>query len=225
MMGRIKTRLSEELTFNLIEELLGEDYPSSFNMDEFKQLNSFNKRIQYCNANLKRISSGSSRIVYMIDSEKVLKLAKNQKGLAQNEVEIQYGNEGYLEDIVAKVYDYDENNLWLEMQLAKKLTKSFFKKITGFNFDDFAAAVYNYGVDSGNAGRHAQKRNVDKEVVEEMWENEFTYGIFDFIGNYGVPVGDLTRLNSYGVVSENGVERVVLIDYGLTHDVYKSFYS
>jgi hypothetical protein len=161
----------------------------------------------------------------MIDSEKVLKLAKNQKGLAQNEVEIQYGNEGYLEDIVAKVYDYDENNLWLEMQLAKKLTKSIFKKITGFNFDDFAAAVYNYGIDSGNAGRHAQKRNVDKEVVEQMWENEFTYGIFDFIGNYGVPVGDLTRLNSYGVVSENGVERVVLIDYGLTHDVYKSFYS
>ena len=67
--------------------------------------------------------------------------------------------------------------------------------------------------------------NVDQETVEQMWENEFTYGIFDFIGNYGVPVGDLTRLNSYGVVSENGVERVVLIDYGLTHDVYKSFYS
>ena len=29
-MSRIKTRLSEELTFSLIEELLGEEYPSSF---------------------------------------------------------------------------------------------------------------------------------------------------------------------------------------------------
>lgn len=224
-MSRIKTRLAEELTFSLIEELLGEEYPSSFNMDEFKQLNSFNKRIQYCNANLKRISSGSSRIVYMIDNEKVLKLAKNQKGLAQNEVEIQYGNESYLENIVAKLYDYDENNLWLEMQLAKKLTKSNFEKITGFKFDDFASAVHNYGVDSGNAGRHASKFNIDQNVVDEMWENEFVYGIFDFIGNYGVPVGDLTRLSSYGVVSENGVDRVVIIDYGLTHDVYQSFYD
>jgi hypothetical protein len=224
-MNRIKTRLSEELTFDLIEQMIGEDYPSTFDMGEFKKLNSFKKRIEYCNKHLKRISSGSSRVVFMIDNEKVLKLAKNQKGLAQNEVEIQYGNEGYLEDIVAKVYDYDKDNLWLEMQLAKKLTKSKFKQITGFNFDDFATAVHNYGIDSGNAGRHAQKRPIDPKIVEEMWEDEFVYGIFDFIGNYGIPVGDLTRLNSYGVVTENGVDRVVIIDYGLTHDVYQSFYS
>lgn len=224
-MNRIKTRLSEELTFDLIEQMIGEDYPSTFDMDEFKTLNSFKKRIEYCNEHLKRISSGSSRVVFMIDNEKVLKLAKNQKGLAQNEVEIQYGNDGYLENIVAKVYDYDENNLWLEMQLAKKLTKSNFKQITGFNFDDFATAVHNYGIDSGNASRHAQKRPIDSKIVEAMWEDEFVYGIFDFIGNYGIPAGDLTRLNSYGVVTENGADRVVIIDYGLTHDVYQSFYS
>lgn len=223
-MNRIKTRLSEELTFDLIEQMIGEDYPSTFDKNEFKALNSFKKRIDYCNKHLKRISSGSSRVVYMIDNEKVLKLAKNQKGLAQNEVEIQYGNEGYLEDIVAKVYDYDENNLWLEMQLAKKLTKSKFKQITGFNFDDFATAVHNYGIDSGNAARYA-KMPIDSKIVESMWEDEFVYGIFDFIGNYGVPAGDLTRLSSYGVVTENGVDRVVIIDYGLSHDVYQSFYS
>lgn len=51
----------------MVEELMDEDYPSSFDMEHFKSLTSFNKRIQYCKENLKRISSGSGRIVYMID--------------------------------------------------------------------------------------------------------------------------------------------------------------
>ena len=54
-------------------------YPASFNMEEFKNCNSFAARVRYCQARLPRISSGSSRIVYKIDDEKVLKLAKNAK--------------------------------------------------------------------------------------------------------------------------------------------------
>ena len=72
----------------LWEQFIEEDYPASFNMDEFKMLRSFNARINYCQARLKRISSGSSRIVYQIDDELVLKLARNVKGLAQNEAEV-----------------------------------------------------------------------------------------------------------------------------------------
>lgn len=81
-----------------------EDYPTSFDMDFFKTLPSFNQRIQYCEKYLQRISSGSSRIVYKIDDQKVLKLAKNKKGLAQNETEIDYSSE--LGEIVAKIFEY-----------------------------------------------------------------------------------------------------------------------
>ena len=76
-------------------ENVDEAYPASFNMEEFKNMKSFNQRIQYCEQNLQRISSGSSRIVYRIDDEKVLKLAKNKKGLAQNEAEVDFGTESY----------------------------------------------------------------------------------------------------------------------------------
>jgi len=58
-----------------------------------------------------------------------------------------------------------------------------------------------------------------------MWEEEFIYGVFDYIGNYGVPAGDLTRMNSYGVVKRGGTDEIVIIDYGLTSDVYSSYYS
>jgi len=106
-----------------LEEILNEDYPSSFDMEEFKKLTSFAARIRYCEEHLQRISSGSSRIVYKIDDEKVLKLAKNKKGLAQNEIEVMYGQSYDLESTVAHVFEHDENYLWVEMELARKVRK------------------------------------------------------------------------------------------------------
>lgn len=218
----IKNRLREEFNFNIVESLLDEDYPLTFNMEHFKTLRSFKERIQYCEANLQRISSGSSRIVYKIDNEKVLKLAKNQKGLAQNEVEITYGGYYDLDDVVAKLFDSDEKNLWTEMELARRLTVGDFKRIVGFNFKDFQIAVGNHGFNVSGKGF---KREFNKQLDEQMWENPWTYEIFNFIGNYGVPVGDLQRLNSYGIVKRDGQDHIVIIDYGLTNDVYTSYYS
>ena len=43
--------------------------------------------------------------------------------------------------------------------------------------------------------------------------------------NYDVPVGDLKRLSTYGVVKRNGQDAVVIIDFGLTRDVYDTYYS
>ena len=219
----IEEKLRIDITNPLAEDL-NEDYPTSFNIEEFKQLKSFNQRIQYCEQHLQRISSGSSRIVYRIDDEKVLKLAKNKKGLAQNKAEIDYGTEIYLEGIVANIFEYEENGLWVEMELARKITEGEFKRVSGFNFKDFAAALNNYYHERTNY-RNGFKMKVDPEIVAEMWEDEFVYGIFQYLGNYKVPVGDLTRLSTYGIVKRDGEDMIVLIDYGLTDDVYKSHYS
>jgi len=200
-----------------------EDYPTSFDMEYFKTLNSFSDRIKYCEQNLQRISSGSSRIVYKIDDEKVLKLAKNKKGLAQNETEALYSSYKDLDYVLARVYDYSEDYLWIEMELARKITSSDFKRITGFSFEDFAVAVHNYGINSGNGVGF--EKEIDKSVLESMWEDEFVFEIFQYIGNYGVPSGDLTKKSTYGIVKGDGDERVVIIDYGLTSDVYDSYYN
>lgn len=208
----------------LSENFIREDYPTSFNMEVFKSLKTFKERIKYCESNLKKIGSGSSRIVYQIDDEKVLKLAKNSKGIAQNEVEIDYSHYNDINYIFAKVFDYEKNNLWLEMELARKVTKGEFKRITGFNFDDFSAAVYNYGNTVHNTRSSNMNVNVDKEVVDQMWEDEFVYSIFNFIVNYQIPVGDLRRLSSYGIVNRDGKDSLVLVDFGLNEQVYSDLY-
>lgn len=207
----------------IFESLVDEDYPSSFNIEHFKTLKSFNQRVKYCEEQLKRISSGSARIVYIIDDEKVLKLAKNAKGLAQNAVEIEYGQYHDISSVVAKIFNFSNDDLWVEMELARKVTVSDFKKIIGYSFSDYQKAIHNYGIDSGN-GR-GQKYSIDKELVEGMWENEFVYEMFSFIGNYGLPTGDLQRLNSYGIVKRNNQDTIVMIDYGLNTDVYTGYYN
>lgn len=213
----------EHYVENQVNETLQEDYPSSFNMEYFKSLKSFAQRIKYCEQFLQRISSGSSRIVYKIDDEKVLKLAKNVKGLSQNEVEISYSQYNDINYICAKVFDYEDNNLWLEMEFARKVSKGDFKRITGFSFEDYCAAIHNYG-NQVSSSRSSYTKDVSPEIVAQMWENEFMYPIFNFIGNYDIPVGDLQRLSSYGIVQRDGVDAIVLVDFGLNKDVQSSHY-
>jgi uncharacterized protein (DUF342 family) len=53
----IKKRINEAVNNIIIEDILGEDFPISFDMEKFKSLKSFNQRVKYCDENLKRISS------------------------------------------------------------------------------------------------------------------------------------------------------------------------
>lgn len=128
----------------LNEQLMGEDYPLDFNMDNFKTIKSFNDRIKYCQNTLKRIASGSSRIVYKIDDTKVLKLAKNRKGLAQNNVEIDWGRIPSYEDILAHTFDFDNNSMWVEMELARKVKLEDFDKLLGFSLEELSLFYHSF---------------------------------------------------------------------------------
>lgn len=218
----MKIIISEDQLGKVIKSELGEDYPESWNIEEFKKLRSFNARIQYCQKHLKRIASGSSRIVYMVDDTKVLKLAKNQKGLAQNEVEIKASKDYMWDGLVAEIYDYDENSLWVEMSLARKVTEKIFQKVTGVSFKDYCDAL-NYHYTEISPNRNIRRSKPDN--MDEMWENEFVYHMLDIMVNYDLPPGDLCRLNSFGLIEKDGEEQIVMIDYGLNNEVYDTYYG
>lgn len=221
-MNLIQKRIKESLNLSLIESLLDEDYPSSFNMEHFNSLRSFSQRINYCESNLQRISSGSSRIVYKIDETKVLKLSKNQKGLAQTETEINWGNDSYFGSILAEVFHYSEDNLWVEMELARKVTKNDFIRIVGVPIEE----VWKYLTDI--YAQNNRKKSYFKpspEIKEQLDENEFVQDLTEFMLQMGAQAGDFGRLNSYGLVKRDGHESIVLIDYGLTGEVYDNYYS
>jgi hypothetical protein len=206
----------------LTENYLEEEYPSTWNAEEFAKLSSFNQRVQYAEKNLQRISSGSSRIVYKIDDTKVLKLAKNKKGIAQNEVEIDFSNDYMWDGLVAEIFNHDPNGLWVEMELATKLSPSIFKQVTGLDFKEYGECLRYYEQEQTSRGRIRMSK---PDSYDDMWENEFGSDIFNLVGSYDIPVGDLTKLSTYGVVKGEGNPKVVMIDYGLNKEVYDGFYK
>ena len=214
---KVKKIINEE-----VNNYLDEDYPHSFNMEEFKSLTSFKKRKEYCNKHLWFLGQGSGRRVYIVDNNKVLKLAHNRKGVAQNEVEVSQSNDYVINGLVAETYEHHPDYLWVEAERCKKITRKRFKELVGVDFDKYIEVLqYQKEVLSPIKGFMEPP-----DLFNVIWEDEgenypFIYKILSYIGDYDLPVGDLTRLSTYG---ENSNGEIVIIDYGLTDQVFKQHY-
>ena len=190
-----------------------------FNMDEFKLIKSFKSRINYCNKFLKKLSAGSSRIVYQFNSNSVLKLAKNNKGLQQNLSEGNEYNNNYFNEIRTNVFDYDvHNDMWIISEMAKKITPSIFKLYTNIEFRKLGYYVnLKY---AENNGKKITNNNwlsfMSLEEKNQMDNNKFVSKILEFMLNNGLGAGDISRISSWGIVNREGNEIVVLVDYGYT---------
>lgn len=216
------------------------NYPSSFSIDIFKKLPSFRQRVDYANKTLKRISSGSSRIVYEVDEKTVLKIAKNQKGIAQNELEIEMSDDYYLNGIglMAEIYEKDEENfLWLEMEKAEKLTERKFKQLTGQSFETLSRFIFYFFKQyyrrpmyfRAMSDEEAEKLvSPDELFPETNYGTEFFEKVEDYVSNYQPDVStvqDMTQMSTWGIVKRNGKEEVVIVDYGVNEDIINKYYK
>ncbi len=212
-MIRIKDVISNGLT---------EDYPERFNKQEFNSIKSFQGKLDYAVRHLKKIASGSARVVFMVDDGIALKIAKNKKGLAQNKVEADKYLQNY--DITAKVYDSDKNHFWLEMELAKKLTPTRFKNLTGVSIEDLDRFLMR--TELLNSGRKLVGRyEIPEDELNKLSNNEFIMDLTSLVDDMNLPVGDLSRISSFGEVVQNGKPTVVLVDFGLTQEVFDDYYK
>lgn len=201
----------------------------SFDLEIFRGLKTFRARIDYCQRSLVRISSGSSRIVYDLGNGKVLKIARNRKGLYQNQKEAVLSEDWVFssEGIIAKVLDGVENGEWIISEKARKLTAPLFKKITGYSWEEFIQAI-NYEERRLHGKESVWNSDVaSEELMDRMWNDEdgLPWSVFNIMGNYtDLVVGDLKKMNSWGVVERDGDLEVVLVDYGLDDDIWDAHY-
>ncbi len=195
-----------------------EDYPVAWNKHEFEKISSFDAKLKYASSHLPRISSGTGRAVFKIDNEKALKIAKNKKGLAQNNVE----REKYLQNysITARTFDYGDEiksigPFWVEMEFAKKINERRFEELTGVRFQEFVTYYR-------NRSRGNDTKRWDEMDIEN---NEFVSDLNSLIADYDFPVGDMLRLSSYGEVTREGKPAIVLVDFGMTNTVFNDYYK
>lgn len=196
-------------------------YPSSFDMEAFKSIKSFKDRIKYCSQRLKILGTGSSRRAYKVDDEKVLKIAINRKGIAQNEVETDQGIGLY--EVAPVIYDFDDDNfLWIESEIARPVNPKEFKNIVGYDFSKVSEAFIKF--DLSRKGKKYNPPTLTQEEYDDMWENDWVSNMFRYMGDFEIPYVDLTILKHYGIVSRKGKPYVVLIDTGLNNNVYDKYY-
>lgn len=126
----------------LVEELVKEAL-RGFNFNKFKATPGIDAKIAYAESILPKMGMGSSRIVFAFSGGKALKIARNAKGLGQNEAEVDLFTDPQTKPVVARIFDADPNNEWVISEIVQPLepTRQAWEAATGFDYLLFTGAV------------------------------------------------------------------------------------
>lgn len=141
--------------------------------------------------NLKRLSSGSDRIVFDLGDNKVLKVANTARGLAQN---MQEGDQELIgKNLLPQVYETGLNYVVAEKleALQAKSKVPVYNISTGEYYDNEDADVM-----LSELNQYSQKDfdTKDPDLVEVLK----SYGLEEFL-NYDIIYGDITDLANWGI--------------------------
>ena len=178
-------------------------------LKELSGFDTFKDRNDYAENNLKHLSSGSSRVVFLTPEKTVVKLAKNEKGIAQNKEEFTIS---CTSKFVNKIISSDKNFIWIEVPYLEKITEKDFEKLTGFLFKDLEKCL-----DYSDSKKSSKKPdNFDTISKKPIYKN-----LLSLIKDYKLLSGDIVRISSWGKKNNTPV----LIDTGLTSKVYNKYYK
>lgn len=213
--------------------------PPDWDPEKLNLRQTYKNRIKYALDRAKRLGGGSARIAMIVDymgRPTVLKVAKNYKGLKQNQAEVDILDDGYLGNlpIVIPLIDYDrENNqpVWIQTEVAKQITApTLMKMLHTPSMWLFTNKVRNI------LGRRKPLEMDDKKIkeiyfghsiilnkpTEQDWNifQEYADKVADLVDNSTLEVGDLSAASNWGVYNN----RPVVIDLGLSEEVWQKYY-
>jgi hypothetical protein len=166
---------------------------------------------------LKKLGQGSSRSVYAISDELVLKVARNEAGIAQNKAE--YQAYAKLSDcsMITKIFYYQDNFQWLLVERVIRPAKDadFLMYSVGapYNFvTPYDLAYYSFHDNSHGFLDPAFKKDYASLKRILKW-----HGGIDGLGELG-------SLRQWGIVERFRQQYPVLVDYGFNLKVYEIYY-
>lgn len=159
---------------------------------------------------LQLVGIGSARSIYKLSGGRVLKLPRDEKGLAQNKTE---GKLFSKDSVLAKVIEFAKDGSWLVMEQVKEVKGSggFEKASGGLPWLSFTRAVVKMWNDLFN-GRVVEFRGVPAPLI---------LSVYSLMKNHGIPLGEFMAIEHWGM-SKTG--KLVLMDYGTDKEVVKTFY-
>ena len=206
--------------------------PPDWDPAQFQQGTTFKSRLAYALERAKKVGAGSSRVAMIIDYEgrpTVLKVAKNQKGLAQNSAEADILKDGYARQlgILIPLIDYDEKHnepLWIHTELAQKANEK--QLCAAMKCQSLSHLVYCANVYAGKE-RGKTWSNVVNALPVTFSESdletleEYAGALADLANSFNVNLSDFRRVANWGMYKGNPV----IIDAGFTDGVMQQYYK
>ena len=206
--------LREAIRFLVVEAIRSKKVGGeSFNLEKFKQLRYNDEMLQYASNFLEELGVGSSRKAFILSTKKVIKIARNEAGKAQNEAETLI-HETFKNDsgpmTVSKVLDWERSKYrWMIVEPTNTagITPQMFEEIVGLNWEDFKLVLRDE--------KKISEVKANKETKNFLTKLQGIMNEAELLG------GDILKLSHWGVTANR---KLVLIDYGLTGGVREKHY-
>lgn len=245
--------LREQINYVVSQVLF--EMKSGFNWSEFKAIDNHLKRFKYLERHAKFLGTGSSRAAFQLGPKHVLKIANTRaydevspKGTAQNEMEVDVYTNPKTKPVVAKVFDYGPDYIWIVAEYVKPLNGNFQKEL-GFNqlaleravellqrhdgdkdktekYIDKSLARWKSKLQSGEVPPDELQYKIDSikdfEEAHKALQHPIVFYIWHLIKDVGVDFSDLVRSEHWGTTSDG---RLVVLDYGFTTEIADKFYT
>lgn len=219
------------------EEVLDEmPLPADWDPRQFDEpTTSFKSRLAYALERAKKLGTGSSRVATTIEYQgrpTVLKIAKNQKGLAQNSVEASILEDGYASqlDILIPLIDYDtatynREPVWIHTEQAQKVNE---KQLCAIMKCDNLSQLVNMAWAITGKKRFVgsyqtyinkfQEQGHSEEDIETV--SHYANVLADLHMQFDVELGDFARAANWGLFQG----KPVIIDVGFNSNVLNQYY-
>lgn len=218
------------------EEVLDEmPLPVDWDPQQYGPGTTFKARLAYALERAKKLGTGSSRVATTIEYQgrpTVLKIAKNQKGLAQNSVEASILEDGYASQmgILIPLIDYDEQNrepTWIHTEMAQKANeKQLCHLMKCQSLSDLTRAaeaqLNEYGTHSQAILNDIIEKNEFFGASEQDADTflEYVNKLSELKSSFDIELGDFNRAANWGLYQG----RPIIIDVGFNSNVLNQYY-
>ncbi len=205
--------------------------------------------ILYARNKLNELGFGSSRITFLLPNNKVLKIAYNSAGIAQNKQELEiFKNPSIAQKYINFIHEWDKGKNWLitervepynkesfseKIGITNELYESILKDIEKNKLKDLEELKQFYMKDIKNRkalnrilkGSEVMIENIQKKLdaINEIGKNKEKYSILIQLINL-LQRGLLSADLHYSHFGKTANDEIKLYDYGYSDKVWKKFY-
>lgn len=192
---------------------------------EFEDTPKFDKVFDVLFSKYFKIGSGSSRRVFALDKNTVIKMAKDRRGMAQNLVELKVFEKS--PERVAKIKWYHPKGYYLIVERCTSLNRFLEDKDVNFDADDFSDYV---DIDIRENYTAKKVERIVKDFVRETKdEAKYKPVVFKMLAKQIKELATFIWKNKIRDIYDdqlgvNKAGKIILLDYGMDQEVWEKYY-